>query len=211
MNALREAWQERITAADYDAHMAGVGQAQVNARIVGSFIDRWLNRPARVLVAGAGTGQLFDYAGDRVFEGLDVLFTDISPGLLDRLRARAATCRFRSIAIQIDDLEDTRIEESIDAAIVVLVLEHIDWRKGVASLARIKPSRCLVVIQRNPPQSISGPLTGSLAVLHTAAPTLVEPEELQGMFAAHGYAVLERDDVDVPDGKKMIALVFGRS
>ena len=186
MNALREAWQERIAAADYDAHMAGVGQAQVNARIVGSFIDRWLNRPARVLVAGAGTGQLSDYAGDRVFEGLDVLFTDISPGLLDRLRARVATCSFKSVAIQIDDLEDTRIEGSVDAAIVVLVLEHIDWRRGVASLVRVGPRHCLVVIQRNPPQPIARPLAGTLAVLHEAAPALVEPGDLQHLFAEHG-------------------------
>ena len=210
MNALREAWQECITAADYDAHMADVGQAQANAWIVRSFIDRWLNRPARVLVAGAGTGQLFDYAGDRVFDGLDVVFTDISPGLLDCLRARVATCHFKSVAIQLDDLEDTRIDGSMDAAIVVLVFEHIDWRKGVRSLARIAPRRCLVVIQRNPPQPIARPLAGTLAVLDRAAPTLVEPEDLQRVLAAHGYAVLERDDVEVPDGKTMIALVFGR-
>jgi hypothetical protein len=62
--SLREAWQGHITAEDYDAHMARVGQAQANARIVGLFVEHWLTPPSRVLVVGAGTGQLLDYAGD---------------------------------------------------------------------------------------------------------------------------------------------------
>ncbi len=59
---LREAWTTIIQAEDYDAHMCAVGQAQANAGLVLElFRERPPHRGAKILFAGAGTGQMFDF------------------------------------------------------------------------------------------------------------------------------------------------------
>src|SRR5512139_2279081 len=107
--SLREVWRAQISADDYDAHMAAVGQAQANARLVERFIERWLTPPARILVAGAGTGQMFDYARRELFDGFALTCTDLSAGLLTRLEQRLAGRRLTNVTTVVDDLEQTQL------------------------------------------------------------------------------------------------------
>jgi hypothetical protein len=59
---LRRACTEIVTPEDYDEHMAAVGQAQAAVALVAEAIRDADPRPgSRVLVAGAGTGQMFDF------------------------------------------------------------------------------------------------------------------------------------------------------
>ena len=108
------------------------------------------------------------------------------------------------------DIERTALPGPFDGAIVVLVLEHTDWRRVIGTLAGLRTALCLVVVQRNPPVPVAKPLAGTLAILHDVPMTLVDPDEVGREFAVHGYEMIATDAVDVPDQKQMLALVFGR-
>src|SRR5262245_49884357 len=116
---VRDAWACYISADDYDAHMERNGQARVNARLVESLLARHPPGGDRLLVAGAGTGQLLEFFGG-VAERYRTTFTDINPVFLERLRDRPAGAG-RQLQTVVDDLEDTRLPSEFDAAVVVLV------------------------------------------------------------------------------------------
>jgi hypothetical protein len=59
---LRDLWAGHITADDYERHMAATGQPQANADLLAELFRDVPPAPgARILFAGAGTGQYFDY------------------------------------------------------------------------------------------------------------------------------------------------------
>jgi len=210
---VRDAWTSYISPDDYDAHMAGNGQAEANARLVASLLARCPPRGNRLLIAGAGTGQWLDYGIDAL-TGHHITCTDINPEFLTKLKARAA-CAGHALETIVDDLEESQLSPAFDAAIIVLVLEHIDWRRGVASLARLGVERCFVITQENPPGQerlmTSREPIGTIRAFLTVHPTLVDPAALEAAFRDHGYGCTERESVDVPDGKRMAGAVFRRS
>jgi Methyltransferase domain len=210
---VRDAWQGYVDADDYDAHMARNGQAEANARLVALLLERYPPSGDRLLVAGAGTGQWLDFDLDAL-SGRHITCSDINPGFLARLSARAARAG-REVETVVDDLERSRLAPVFDAAIVVLVLEHIDWRRGVESLVRLGIERCFIVTQENPPrqESVLTPgrePIGTIRAFLSVHPQLVDREELGEAFRARGYTCLGRQSVDVPDGKRMYGTVFGR-
>jgi len=209
---VREAWSGYITPDDYDAHMAQNGQAAANARLVESLWRRYPPKGPRVLVAGAGTGQWLEFGGDALAD-CRITCTDINPEFLARLQARAARAG-RAVETRVDDLERSLIEPAFDAAVVVLVFEHIDWRRGVDSLARLGVERVFVVIQENPPDQerlmTSREPVGTISAFLAVHPKLVDPAELEAAFQSHGYQCIGRESVDVPDGKRMMGGVFQR-
>ena len=212
---LRRAWSGEIDAADYEAHMAACGQAQANAALVAALLDRWVPLPARILFAGAGTGQMFDFVPPAGLEGSRLTFSDVNPRFLERLRGRLAAHRFLGGTTVRDDLEESRLPGPFDAAVVVLVLEHIDWRRGVTSLARLGVPRCIVVIQQDPPgrgtaRARGRPLPGTMDVLRAVSRPLVPAGALVDAFARLSYRLLERDFREVQDGKQMLGFVFLR-
>jgi hypothetical protein len=202
---LRRAWTDEISAQDYDAHMARVGQAQANAELVRSVVEKWPPRGPRLLFAGAGTGQMFDYTDPVFLESCDVLFTDIRASFLDRLKERLP-----GPEVHVDDLEDTQLEGPFGGVVVVLVLEQIDWRKGVASLTRLRAERCYIVIQEDSPTPVATRLEGTMAALRDAHSSLVPEHELVEAMSRERCFLIGRESRDVMDGKKMIALVFDR-
>src|SRR5205814_5551746 len=138
MTSLREAWTG-VSAADYDAHMAAVGQAEANAHLVERLLAHHPPPGPRVVFAGAGTGQMFDYVSPDVLRPFEVTFTDIGAALLARLgeRLRAAAPDWSAHREVVDDVEDTRLERPVDALVLAPVLEHVDWRKALASPSRL--------------------------------------------------------------------------
>ena len=74
MRELRDAWSRTITAEDYEAHMAAIGQAQANAALVAEYLQAQPpSRHASVLFAGAGTGQMFEYVSPEILLPLPVV------------------------------------------------------------------------------------------------------------------------------------------
>jgi len=115
-----------------------------------------------------------------------------------------------------DDIEDTALEPGPDLLLAALLLEHIDWRRGVGVFARLGPAACGIIIQENPRGMQSAVTPGrsippSIAkAVEKAHPALVPYDDLVGAFAAHGYICKDTCALEVADGKRLIALLLER-
>ena len=201
---LRDLWAGHITADDYERHMAATGQPQANADLLAElFRDAPPAPSARILFAGAGTGQYFDYFSPAALGHYRPIFTDLNPRFLERLAARIA-CQ-----TLVDDIEAPRVDGPFDLAIVILVLEHVEWRRAVAELCRIA-GRVFVIVQENPAGLTERPLPGTLAALRDLPTQLVDRGALIAEFDGRGFELARTSCRAVRDGKKMVGLDFRR-
>jgi len=198
--------------------MFDVGQAQANAQIVRDLVlGLQLPRNSKLLFAGAGPGQMFDYVGGDFLRDYELTFTDINPDFLDRTAERAKLAGLSNFETVIDDLEETKLRTPFDLAVVVLVLEHVDWIKALDNLAAMPCNRLLLIIQKNPPEIESNvsphrPLRGSLQEASSGEQAhLLDESELMTYLAGKGYTVVSKDERAVPDDKRMCGLVFNGS
>ena len=211
---LRRAWTEIVTAADYDGHMASIGQAQAAAGLTRCLIE-WASLPAggSITIAGAGTGQMFDYLDPAVIRPYRLTCSDLNPAFLARLGDRLAR-RGLDAAIVEDDIERTALEPGPGLLLAALLLEHIDWRRGVEVFAGLRPGACGIVIQENPPDMTTAvtpgrPLLPSIArAVEIGHPVLVPREELIPAMAAQGYTLRKSGVREVADGKRLVGLLF---
>jgi hypothetical protein len=195
-------WRAGITAEDYERHMAGTGQPQANADLLAElFREHPPARGASVLFAGAGTGQIFDDFPVGVLEPYRVTCTDINADFLRRLAARFPC------ATAVDDIECPTLTGPFELAIVILVLEHVDWRRAVEGLCGIA-GRVFVVIQRNPEGLAPRALGGTMALVNSR---LVRADELIVEFETQGLQLVRTSNRAVRDGKSMVGLEFARS
>lgn len=211
---LRRAWTEIVTAADYEAHMAAIGQAQAAAQLTAWLVEAAALPPgASVIVAGAGTGQLFDFLDPSVFRPHRLTCSDLNPAFLARLRERLAVHGLQAATV-VDDIERTALPSGADLLLAALLLEHIDWRRGVEAFAGLRPQACGIVIQENPPGMSTAVTPGrtlppSLAkAVETAHPQLVPRDELTEAMAARGYSRRAETVREVADGKRLAAFLF---
>jgi hypothetical protein len=204
---LRQAWLT-IEPADYEQHMAGIGQAQANAGLMAA----WLAAVApeeTVLVAGAGTGQMFDFLAPEQAGAGRMVFTDLNPVFLEKLRARLGEA-----ATRVDDIEATQLTGPYPHAAVTLVLEHVDWRRAIHSFRRWQSRRVLTVIQENPADVASAvtpgrTVPGTMNVFREKAhPQLVPVDELTAAMAELGYRLEQVQPAPVSDGKRMLGCWF---
>src|SRR5713226_2101872 len=126
---LRKGWTEVVTGDDLDQHLAAIGQAQVNAQLLGEMLaDSALPADAELLLAGVGTGQLFDYADVDALALYRLTCTDINAQFLAALDARLRKAPRLRASVKLDDLETTALGGPFDAVAAILLLEHIAWR-----------------------------------------------------------------------------------
>ena len=201
-------WRTCITADDYEHHMAATGQPQANGDLLAElFRDHPPAPDAAVLFAGAGTGQIFDYFPPAALAQYRVTCSDINAAYLERLPVRFPC------AVAIDDIESpalmVALRRPFDLAIVILVLEHVDWRRAVAGMCGAA-TRVFVVIQENPEGLVARPLAGTMAVLQELPASLVDRVELIAEFAGRAFQLAGTSTRAVRDGKKMVALDFRR-
>jgi len=115
---LRDAWTTLVSAEDYEAHMAAIGQAQANAAQLSDFLMLVHPQPgARLLIAGAGPGQMFDHMDASVFHPYRTTFSDINPRFLARLRER-----YPQAHCVVDDIERSSLAGPFHAVMETLVL-----------------------------------------------------------------------------------------
>jgi hypothetical protein len=201
-HALRREWQNAVTPADYEQHMNNTGQAAANAALSAELLAGVHGR--KLWIAGAGPGQMFEHG--LTLDGFDTTFTDVNAAFLERLRERLPGAR-----AVVDDIEATRLPAGFDAALLVLVLEHVDWRKAIASLA-LAAREWLNIIQRNPSgmnTAVTPGVTppGTMAAFATSSrPHLIDEDALAAQAAEYGYHVTRRLERPVKDGKAMIGL-----
>ena len=55
-----------------------------------------------------------------------------------------------SATILQDDIENTALDPDSDLLLATLLLEHIDWHRGVEVFAALRPATCGIIIQENP-------------------------------------------------------------
>jgi hypothetical protein len=213
-SSLRFAWTEILTGEDYDEHMAAIGQAQAAAELTSALIqDADLSTGSRVVIAGAGTGQMFGLLNPALFQPFALICTDINAKFLGRLRERLLRHNLNAVLLA-DDIERTSLREAPDLLLAVLLLEQLDWRNGVEAIAALGPARCGIVIQENPPGMTSAvtpgrPVPASIAAAFEGAqPKLVPREELLAGFSARGYRCPRTCAREVADGKRLVSLLF---
>jgi Methyltransferase domain. len=217
MRELRDAWSRTITAEDYEAHMAAIGQAQANAALVAEYLQAQPpSRHASLLFAGAGTGQMFEYVSPEILLPFNVTFTDINAGFLNRLRTRLARTPGLRYATVVDDLEHTTLSRRFDLVLEVLVLEHVQWRVALATLCKLTERELFVVIQENPPDDAMALTTirdvpETMKVFREVHPTRIPSSDLQSEMKRHGFRRTYAAHKMVSDGKKMVALGFWRN
>ena len=215
--ALRRAWTEIVTADDYEGHMTSIGQAQAAAELTGSLIAlASLETGSRITIAGAGTGQVFDLLDPAVFRPHHLTCADLNPVFLARLGSRLASHGLEAEVVE-DDIERTALQRGPDLLIATLLLEHIDWRRGVEVFAGLRPRACGIILQENPPHMTTAVTPGrrlppSMAkAMEAAHPKLVPREELVPAMAEQGYRCIETAEREVADGKRLVGLLFGVS
>jgi len=211
---LREAWSRLIRAEDYDKHMAAIGQAEANARLVSEYFAAAPPPDgARILFLGAGTGQMFDFVSPTFLRPYHTTFADINHAYLQCLSKRIGPPgEVRYVTIE-DDLEESSLQPGFDLVVAVLVLEHVDRRKGVATACRLSDLRILVVTQQHP-ESLATSMTphrevpGTMNVLREIAHQLIPVAQLREEFPRYGFAFSYTAKKDVADAKEMIASGF---
>jgi hypothetical protein len=214
---LRRAWTEIVTAEDYEEHMASIGQAQAAAELTQRLIQSASLRPSsRITIAGAGTGQMFDFLAPAVFGPHRLTCADLNPVFLARLRERLERHGLEAEIVE-DDIERTALTPRPDLLLATLLLEHIAWPRGVEAFARLQPRTCGIVLQENPP-NMSGAVTPgrrlplSIAkAVETAHPTLVPRDDLIVAMIERGYPCRATEVREVADGKRLVGLLFGRT
>lgn len=211
---LRLAWIQIVTAEDYDEHMAAIGQVQAAAALTVELIQKAaLNEGSLLLIAGAGTGHMFDFLNIDLFRPFHLICTDLNPTFLARLRARLFT---RGLRVQVvaDDLAHTALVAHPDFLLATLLLEHIDWRKGVEAITALHPAACDIIIQENPPGMTTAVAPGRrippsiAAAVKIAQPKLVPQNEMLSAFGARGYHRVFSNGQEVADAKRLVSTLF---
>lgn len=209
---LRRAWTEIVTTDDYERHMAAIGQAQAGAELM-AWMLAFVRAGDRITIPGAGAGQMLDFLDPALFRPFRWTFADLNPTYLARLRTRLEHHELNAEVVM-DDFEETRLIPGMELLAVTLLLEHIDWQRGIESLASLQPRKCGVVIQENPPEFQSAVTPGrtlppSLAkAVETAHATLVPRAELIAAMANRGFSLRAHEERDVADGKRLVGLLF---
>lgn len=213
-SGLRMAWTEIVTADDYDEHMATIGQAQAAAALTAEIIrEAGLRAGSRLVVVRAGTGQMLDLMDPSVFPTFPLTCTDLNLTFLARLRERLAGHGL-SADLVADDIEQTSLRVAPQLLLATLVLEHIDWRRGVEVIAALRPASCGVIIQENPSGMTAAVMPGRRIPASIAAavpigqPKLVPFDDLLGAFEAKGYCRVFTSARKVADAKRLLATLF---
>jgi hypothetical protein len=211
---LRDAWTTVVEPDDLDRHMASNGQAAVNAELVLQMLDEMrLDSDSRILMPGAGTGQILDYVPVPRFEPFRWVFTDISHRFLDVLRDRLSRNATLRVDARHDDGVNPQVAGPFDAIVAVLVLEHLDWRAAIANWAALGPRFIGLVIQRNDTSAaMLAPRPGLAPSIErfrqVAQPQLVPEADLTAELGRAGFTQQWRLAHAVPDSKTMVALLY---
>jgi hypothetical protein len=209
----RVAWTQIVTGEDYDAHMIAVGQAQAAASLTAGMIRDAGLRMGHLVVVGAGTGQMFEFLDPAWFRPFQLICADLNPKFLIPLRERLARHDLSALILA-DDIEHTALDGAADLLVATLLLEHIDWRKGVEAIAALRPAACGVIIQENPPGMTSAVTPGRhipaslAAAVQIGQPKLVPRDELLSAFEGRGYRCSCTHAHEVADGKQLVSLLF---
>ena len=210
----RKGWMKIISVNDLDSHMAAIGQAQANAEIIQQmFRDYDLRKEAKLLISGCGTGQLFDYAKPSDLGDFELTLTDINSAYLSATEQRLGKFGGVKYNLKIDDIEATNLQGHYDGILIVLVLQHVEWKKALDSMSKLKPTRFYIIEQEQDPTQHFVTKSRKLSqafqkYAEIANPQLIPRNELIDYLKEKGYSNVKIYERQVPDNKTMVGFVF---
>jgi 2-polyprenyl-3-methyl-5-hydroxy-6-metoxy-1,4-benzoquinol methylase len=212
----REAWTKIITAEDLDFHLDSVGQAKTNAEIIKLMLkENPLKKEDVLLIPGCGTGQFLDYISPKdLGDNIHLIFTDINEMFLEKVKERTRKIAYPIYKYQIDDIEDSKLKEKIKGVLIVLVLEHVEWKKALKSMISLNPKTIYIIAQKQGPgQRIHISQTRKLRpsieeYCKLGSFKIVDREELIHFMKENNFIIKKIYNKPVPDNKLMVGYVF---
>ena len=213
----RKGWTEVITPEDLDIHLKDIGQAEANAKIIlKMFSDSPLQKGSKIWVPGCGTCQMFDFFEPDDIGDLEYVFSDINSSFFELIESRMKNFPGVKYKALIDDLENSNIDDEFGGILAVLLLEHIEWKKGIDAFIRLKPINIYLIIQEQEDSkkfvTTDRELRPSIKEFSKIAhPKLVKRNELVAYLMNRKYKLGRTIEKKVPDNKMMIGLIFNKS
>ncbi|HUP56517.1 MAG TPA: class I SAM-dependent methyltransferase [Bdellovibrionota bacterium] len=209
----KRAWAEIVTPEDLDQHLEMIGQAAANGGLASRMLaDFPLADGSSLFVPGAGTGQLLDFCDRTLLASLRVAYSEINSSFAQSLQARLKKYGLKGQCL-LEDLEQAPVSAEFDAILMILLLEHIDWQRGLQNLLSARPSRLFVIIQRNEEGAKTINTSRQLApsikkFSEVAKPRLIAASDLEAWLRDRAYTLIRSYESSVPDQKTMVGLVF---
>lgn len=214
----REVWQQsKIPPEELDLLMADNGQAEANAHHIERFFREYpLPVDSSLLIHGCGTCQMFDYLNPADIGKVNITFADIGPGMLEIARRRLAQYKELSFQLITDDVENSSLEGRYDAILLSMLLLHVDWRKCLRNIIKLKPGRIFIIEQE---QKEGTQITGSKnrplpptiqQYAEAVSIELVPRQDLIEFLKESGYRLECINETPVPDDKVMSGFIFIR-
>lgn len=199
-----------IPAADYEGHMAAVGQLAALSDIFKDIYEQ--TRPRRLAILGCATGNGFEHIDPAITD--EVLGVDLNPAYL-----RLALERFPHLAPRLRLLagDVTRLDReprSFDLIHAALLLEYLDPELLLTEVSAWLSSagRCCIVLQL-PSKDQPAVTTTRFASLQALGGVmrLHQPVEVEHLAADAGLTKTNDWEVALPNGKKLYVAVFKRA
>ena len=140
----------------------------------------------------------------------------INESFLERAEERCDRAGLSDVRFVVDDIEVTQLMGPYQVIAATLVLEHIDWLRGLRGIHRLVPDHLHIVIQCNPEGLVEAIAPGRKLNLSMQAfadfahPILVSSKQLIDFLRRLGYRLTAQQDRRVADNKTMLALSFMR-
>ncbi|MBT3879056.1 MAG: class I SAM-dependent methyltransferase [Candidatus Scalindua sp.] len=214
---LRIAWTEVIVADELDAHLEELGQAKINALLVKQMFDDFtLPDNLKILIPGCGTGQIFDYLSPKEFCKYQLTFSDINQSFLDKLKKRLNDNGCRNFRCIIDDVENTILTDQFDVIVLILVLEQVDWEKGINTIINFNPQYIYLIIQEQglDIETITVNVKSRDSIRRfseMADPQLVPKDLIYSYLSKNNYKLVRTYERPVLNQKVMVGLAFQRN
>jgi SAM-dependent methyltransferase len=190
-----------VPLADYEGHMAQVGQAQLLADVFGHVLKAY--SPRSIGVIGCAGGNGFEKIDPKVTPR--VVGIDINPDYIAQTRIRFSG-RIPALELHVGDVQTGKpVVLPVDVVFAALVFEYVDVAAALTTIrSMLKPGGMLVSVVQLP-SAATGVVTPSpFSSVQGLAQRmrLVSPEELEELAVAGGFESGESRVIESPGGKQ---------
>jgi SAM-dependent methyltransferase len=199
-----------IPAAEYEAHMRAVGQAEVLREMFARVVIE--TRPARVLVLGCTTGAdlaLLDPGATELAVGVD-----LNPHYIEVAAARLRKLGERLRLVSGDVMTADLPRGPYDLVHAALLLEYVDPDVMFARAhGWLAPAGTLSIVTQEPAPDLPAVGETEFESLRELAGrmTLRAADEVATLAEGAGFALAARRTVKLPSGKKLVGSLFDKA
>ncbi len=208
----KNAWKSLIPAHELDQHMIKTKQVFANVKILNEMISDFpFQINSKILIPGCGTGQVFDFLDNKKLTKCELVCTDINESYLEKAKSRLDNNFHYQLFI--DDIEKTKLNESFDACILVLVLEHTHWNLALQNIINLGVKSFYIIVQDAEVETDSVSVYPGIhesikKFSNTAILNNITQNDIELFFRAFNFSLRKTYTESVLGGKKMIGMVF---